>query len=111
MDNIFAILGKYKSANTENAPNIVSQPQSKPTYTKNVPVISCDKFGKDLAKGHIVTDATAGLCHGRRVCDSEKKVNVERVLDPEAHLWDAPQDDHETLTGYGDGGFLIWLER
>ena len=110
LDNIFATLGKDKPTGTENARNIVSQPQSKPTYNENVPVIICDKFGKDLAKGYIVTDATAGLCHGRRVCNSEKKVYVERVLDPEARLWDAPQDGHETLAGFVDGGFLIWLE-
>ena len=41
--------------------------------------------------------------------DGEKKVYVERILDPEACLWDAPQDGPETLAGYVDGGFLIWL--
>ena len=57
-----------------------------------------------------MTDATTGLCHGRRVCNGEKKVYVERVLNPEARLWDTSQDDHETLASYTDGGFLIWLE-
>ena len=64
----------------------------------------------NLANGYIVTDATAGLFHNRRVCNGEKKVYVERVLDAEARLWDAPQDGHETLVSYVDGGFLIWLE-
>lgn len=110
LDNIFTSLGKDIPTDTENALNVASQSQSKSTYTKNVPVVICDKFGKDLANGYIVTDATAGLCHGRRVCNGEKKVYVERVLDPEARLWDAPQDGHETLASYVDGGFLIWLE-
>ena len=57
-----------------------------------------------------MTNATAGLCHGRHVCNGEKKVYVERVLDPETRLRDAPQDGHETLASYVDGGFLIWLE-
>ena len=79
MDNIFSILGKDKPIDIENAPNVVSQLQSKPTYTENVSVIICDKFGKDLAKGYIVTDATAGLCHGRRVCNGEKFLTLKLV--------------------------------
>ena len=110
LDKIFTSLGKDIPTNTENALNVASQFQSKSTYTKNVTVVICDKFGKDLANGYIVTDATVGLCHGRRVCNGEKKVYVERVLDPEARLWDAPQDGHETLASYVDDGFLIWLE-
>ena len=50
----------------------------------------CDKFGKDLANGYIVTDTTAGLNHDKRVCNGEKKVYIERVFYRKARLWDAP---------------------
>ena len=75
-----------------------------------MPIQPCLKCLMNLANGYIVIDATTRLCHGRRVCNGEKRVYVERVLDPEARLWDAPQDGHDTLASYVDGGFLIWLE-
>ena len=40
----------------------------------------------------------------------EKKVWVERVIEPDAVLWDAPQDGHHTLSAYISGSYLVWLD-
>ncbi|KAM7471857.1 hypothetical protein LguiA_010040 [Lonicera macranthoides] len=88
---------------------VASHPPT-PTHTDKPLVILLDKFGKQLAKGYVVTDAIAGVCHFKKVGIGEKKVYVEEVIEPDAHLWDPPQGGHDTLAGYVQGGFLIWLE-
>lgn len=88
---------------------VASHPRT-PTCTDKPLVILLDKFGKQLAKGYVVTDAIAGVCHFKKVGIGEKKVYVEEVIEPDARLWDPPQGGHDTLAGYVQGGFLIWLE-
>ena len=51
LTNVFATMGNPHS------PHSLSTPNDKPL------VILCDKFGKELAKGYVVTDATANVCH------------------------------------------------
>lgn len=81
IENIFAAVGASQ----------LSYPRN--THVDKPQVIVCDKFGKHLAKGYLVTDE-----------------NIDEVFDPDARLWDDPQGGHETLAGYVDGGFLIWLD-
>ncbi|KAM7493893.1 hypothetical protein LguiB_028502 [Lonicera macranthoides] len=73
-------------------------------------VIVCDKFAKHLAKGYLMTYETARTCHFKKVAKGEKKVYIDEVFNRDARLWDAPQGGHDTLAGYVDGGFLIWLD-
>ncbi|KAM7465367.1 hypothetical protein LguiB_012929 [Lonicera macranthoides] len=67
VDNLFSMVG-------------MSHPSSSSTPTINPPVILCDKFGKELAKGSIVTDATAGICHFKQVGKGEKRFMSRRYL-------------------------------
>ena len=97
LENIFTTVGASPS-------------QSMPTRINNTPVILCNKFGKELAKGYLVMDATAGICHFKPGAKGDKKVYIKEVLEPEAQLWDAPQDGHNTFAGFVDGGFLTWPE-
>lgn len=91
--------------------NVPNSPHSIPTTTDNPPVILLDKFRKELAKGYVVTDgAHANTCHFKQVGLGEKKVYIEEVIDPNARLWDPPQGGHETLAGFVQGGYVIWLE-
>jgi len=62
---------------------------------------------KVVAKGHL---GTQKICHGRKVVEGEQVVWVEEVLDPEALLFDAPQNGHYTLSELVEGGFVIWPE-
>lgn len=98
IENIFAAVGASQ----------LSYPRN--THVDKPQVIVCDKFGKHLAKGYLVTDETAGTCHFKKVAKGENKVYIDEVFDPDARLWDDPQGGHETLAGYVDGGFLIWLD-
>ena len=62
---------------------------------------------KDVAEGHI---GVQKVCHGRRVVEGEKVVYVEKVIDPDAPLFEAPQNGLHTLSELVDGGFVIWPE-
>lgn len=83
---------------------------SSPNPSDKPPVILLGKYYKESAKGHVVTDASASICHEKQVCSCEKKVWVEEVMVPDAILWDAPQDGHHTLSAYVSGGYLVWLD-
>ena len=62
-------------------------PHSIPTTpTENPKVILLDRFGKELANGHVVTDATTKVCHFRNVGLGAKKVYINEVIDPNARL-------------------------
>lgn len=61
----------------------------------------------EVARGHI---GTQKMCHGRKVVEGEQVVWVEDVLDPDASLFDAPQNGHYKLSELVDGGFVIWPE-
>lgn len=77
LNNIFDILG-------------VSHNLPSNTNNENPRVILCDKFGKKVARGHIVTNNTAKFCHFKNVGDGEKKIYIGEVLDLDAHLLDPP---------------------
>ena len=98
LNNIFATTG------------IPHSPHPMPTSNDKSQCILCDKFGKELANGYVVTDATANICHGKQVGMGEKKVYIEQVIEPDARLWDPPQGGYDTLAGFVQGGFVIWLE-
>lgn len=61
----------------------------------------------EVAKGHI---GTQKICHGRKVVEGEQVVWVENVYDPEASIYEAPQNGHYTLSELVEGGFVIWPE-
>ena len=61
----------------------------------------------EVAKGHI---GTQKICHGRKVVEGEQVVWVENVYDPEASIYEAPQNGHFTLSELVEGGFVIWPE-
>ncbi|KAL7090715.1 hypothetical protein ACP275_12G058600 [Erythranthe tilingii] len=87
--------------------------QVPPTNTRaeNPRVYLCDKFGKKIAMGHVVTDGTSKTCHFKNVGSDEKKIYIEEVIDPNARLWDPPQGGYDTLAGFVQGGYVIWLEN
>lgn len=58
-----------------------------------------------------MTYSTSKICHFKNVGDDEKKVYIEEVIDPDAHLWDPLQGGYDTLAGFIQGGYLIWIER
>ena len=78
MNNVFA------TTSISHSPHSISIPTDKSL------VILLDKFGKELAKGYVVTDAATNVYHFKQVGIGEKKVYVEQVLDLNARLWDAP---------------------
>ncbi|KAL8041811.1 hypothetical protein ABFX02_09G008200 [Erythranthe guttata] len=101
---------------TENVNNVTgnvgaSLPSPANTSTENRGVFLCDKFGRKIAKGYIVTDSTSKTCHFKNVRSEEKKVYIEEVIDPSARLWDPPQGGYDTLAGFIQGGYVIWLEN
>ncbi|KAL9170300.1 hypothetical protein ABFS82_04G136200 [Erythranthe guttata] len=84
-----------------------------PATNANAPnprVYLCDKFGRKIAGGYVVTDDTSGVCHFKIVGPEEKKVYIEEVLDPNARVWDPPQGGYDTLAGFVQGGFIIWFQ-
>ncbi|KAM7481751.1 hypothetical protein LguiB_006334 [Lonicera macranthoides] len=122
---IRSVLSKLSNVNESAAPLAVSTPAAVSDLCSNtvglsgpnsperpdlIPVILLDKFGKELANGYVVTDATSGVCHLKKVGLGEKKVYVEKVLEPNAPVWDPPQWGHDTLAGFARGGYLIWLD-
>ncbi|KAM7468868.1 hypothetical protein LguiA_007051 [Lonicera macranthoides] len=96
--------------NLDNCFDGASRPLSSPNPSNKPSVILLDKYYKELAVGHVVTDASARICHGKEVSPCEKKVWIEEVIEPDAALWDAPQDGHHTLSAYVSGGYLVWLD-
>ena len=62
---------------------------------------------KEVAKGHLGTQKT---CHHREVVHGEKVVWVEKVFDPEAPIYEVPQNGNYKLFDIIDGGFVIWPE-
>ena len=61
---------------------------------------------KNVAKAYIGTQT---MCHFREiVSDVEKVVWITEVLDPEAPIYDGPQNGHYKLCEFSDGGFVIW---
>lgn len=98
LNDVFTTMGVLHS------PHSMSTPNDKP------PVVICDKFGKELAKGYVVTDDTGKKCHFKPVGKGEKKVYIEDVFEPDAPLWDPPQGGHETLADFVQGGYVIWMD-
>ena len=74
VDNVFASLG---ASQTHHPPHV---PMNEPK------VLLCNKFGKNLAKGHVVTDPSRQTCHFKRPKNGEKIVCVEEVFDPDDHF-------------------------
>lgn len=62
---------------------------------------------KVVAKGHL---GTQKICHHREVMNGERVVWVEKVFDPEAPIYEAPQNGNYKLFDIIDGGFVIWPE-
>mgnify|MGYP006900065977 CR=1 FL=1 len=91
--------------------DISNSPRSTPAPTERPPVIIHDISGKVLANGYVVTDFTSKVCHSKNVEVGEKKVYIEQVIEPDAPLWDPPQDGFFTLVGFVQGGFVIWTKR
>lgn len=61
---------------------------------------------KDVAKGYFGSQTT---CHFRNVVPNvEKVVWVAEVIDPEAPIYDGPQNGNYKLCEIVDGGFVIW---
>lgn len=82
-------------------------PVSMPSSHDKPQVILIDAQRKEVAKGYIVTDSTAQICHGRLIGIGEKKVHIDEVLEPDAPLI-YPQG--ETFSSYVAGGYLMWFE-
>ena len=57
--------------------------------------------------GHL---GTQKICHHREVMNEERVVWVEKVFDPEAPIYEAPQNGNYKLFDIIDGGFVIWPE-
>ncbi|PIA31392.1 hypothetical protein AQUCO_05000057v1 [Aquilegia coerulea] len=76
----------------------------------NQSVILFNNNDEAVAKGHIDPIGNSQICHGRKVRSGEKKVYITEVLDPNASIYDGPQNGETTILGFVDGGFLIWTE-
>lgn len=72
---------------------------------RKVTLLSRDK--REVAKGFV--DDSVNMCHGREVSPGEKRVYIEEIMDPEAAVYDGPQDGNMTLNGWLRGGYIIWL--
>ncbi|KAM7469818.1 hypothetical protein LguiA_008001 [Lonicera macranthoides] len=107
----FASNSVHRSCNlVQNLDNVFTpSPVERPNSSDKPSVILIDRENKELAKGYVVTDATAGICHGRKVGIGEKKVYIDEVLEPDAPLW-FPQDGNDTFSAYVAGGYIIWFE-
>ncbi|KAJ6815469.1 hypothetical protein M6B38_133205 [Iris pallida] len=69
-------------------------------------VILLSKDLEEVAKGYLASHKT---CHQRKVVqDGENIVWVTEVIDPEAPIFDGPQDGNYKLCDIVDGGFVIW---
>lgn len=71
-----------------NAMGVYDPPHSRATSTNNPSVMLVDMFGNELAKGHVVTNYMAKVCHSIQVGIGEKKVYVEEMFEPDARSWD-----------------------
>ncbi|KAJ6804246.1 hypothetical protein M6B38_252055 [Iris pallida] len=72
---------------------------------KYVMLLSRD-LKEEVAKGYL---ATHTMCHQREgLQDVENVVWVTEVLDPEALIFDGPQNGNYKLCDIADGGFVIW---
>ncbi|MCL7049177.1 hypothetical protein MKW94_020848, partial [Papaver nudicaule] len=70
-----------------------------------------DRERNIVAIGYIVNGKEGEVCHGRKVYPGEKKVCIQVVKDPTGPVPDPPQGDgHYTLSGYVEGGWVIWSE-
>ena len=111
----FASNSVYRPCNlSQNLDNVFSpSPVDRTPSSDKPPVILLDREMRELAKGYVVTDASAGICHGKKVGLGEKKVYIDEVMEPDAPLW-FPQDGNHTLFVYAAGGYMIlfdsWLK-
>ena len=63
---------------------------------------------KEVAKGYLGTQT---ICHFRKVVPNiEKVIWVVEVLEPDAPIYDGPQNGMYKLCEFSDGGFVIWSE-
>ncbi|KAL7104165.1 hypothetical protein ACP275_08G227100 [Erythranthe tilingii] len=97
----------YTSASSSELGSNSTSPPIYSTQRLNIPTVShapaananapnprvylCDKFGRKIARGYVVTNDTSGVCHFKIVGPEEKKVYIEEVLDPNARVWYPPQ--------------------
>ncbi|KAL5702099.1 hypothetical protein ACHQM5_027358 [Ranunculus cassubicifolius] len=95
---------------TQNLVNLVRSRECNKNSSIKRKVTLLGKNMDAIAEGYVVTDMTAGICHFRKVMQGEKKVEVTKVFDTSAPVYDGPQSDYSTMQDIVDGGFLIWLE-
>ncbi|KAM7474008.1 hypothetical protein LguiB_021251 [Lonicera macranthoides] len=104
----FASNSVHRSCNlVQNLDNVFTlSPVERPNSPDKPSVILIDRENKELPKVYVVADATAGICHGRKVGISEKKVYINEVLEPNVPLW-FPQDSNDTFSIYVARGYII----
>lgn len=76
------------------------------TRGKQFVMLLSQDLKKNVAKAYIGTQT---MCHFREVVPNvEKVVWITEVLEPEAPIYDGPQNGHYKLCEFSDGGFVIW---
>lgn len=78
------------------------------TMEKKYVMLLSQDLEKEVAKGYVGTQT---ICHFRKVIPNvEKVIWVDDVPEPDAPIYDGPQNGMYKLCDFSDGGFVIWPE-
>ena len=95
-----------KSPSNIGVASIPSNDVGSSTRGKQFVMLLSQGTKKDVAKAYIGTQT---MCHFREIVPNiEKVVWITEVLEPEAPIYDGPQNGHHKLCEFTYGGFVIW---
>lgn len=96
------------SNNVTVTPNVSLNDLHSSTMEKKYVMLLSNDLEKEVAKGYLGTQT---VCHFRKVVPNiEKVIWVVEVLEPDAPIYDGPQNGMYKLCEFSDGGFVIWPE-
>ena len=94
--------------NVTVTPNMSLNDLHSSTMEKKYVMLLSNDLEKEVARGYLGTQT---ICHFRKVVPNiEKVIWVVEVLEPDAPIYDDPQNGMYKLCKFSDGGFVIWPE-